>query len=173
MNELLSKISSYNIFNYLFPGAVVVLSAQAMDVLTLPKLDVISLLLIYYAAGLTVSRIGSLVLEPLLRAARLVQYGDYGKYVAASQKDKKIEVLVEQSNTYRTIAGGIFCLLMVWPVKWAVVRSGLSDVWATNLLLFGGLALFVLSYRKQSDYVRKRVDHHTTPTVITSSSGLP
>jgi hypothetical protein len=168
VNEILSKISSYNIFNYLFPGAVFIVVAERMGVISLPKLDIISLLLIYYSTGLVVSRIGSLLLEPFLKHMKLVEYSNYNDYLAACEKDKKIETLVEQNNTYRTIAGGLLCLLAAWPIQWVARWLSLTDEAATLTTLAASLALFIISYRKQSGYVTKRVQHHSSRHEVNS-----
>lgn len=164
MSEILSKISSYNIFNYLFPGAVFVVLAEQMQLLKLPQVDLVTRLLIYYSAGLVISRIGSLVLEPVLKFTGIVRYGDYGDYLRACAKDPKIETLVEQSNTYRTVAAGVLSILVAWIIKMVEPNLKLQPSSATAICLVFFLLLFLLSFRKQSDFVRARAEHHGSAT---------
>src|SRR5713101_362377 len=103
MNELLEKLSSYNIFNYLLPGVLFVIVAKQFVGLNLAQDDLILAAFLYYFLGMTISRVGSLVVEPLLKKISFVKFSDYPQYVAAAQKDKTLEVLSESNNTYRTI----------------------------------------------------------------------
>lgn len=173
MNEILSKISSYNIFNYLFPGAVFVVLAERLQLLTLPQMDIVTRLLIYYSAGLTISRIGSVLLEPFAKKTGLVRYSDYGDFVRACVKDPKLEVLVEQSNTYRTITAGVLCILLTWAAHQYSPTVGLSPAQATAACLVLFFLLFLISFRKQSTFVRKRVEAHTAASVLPAPAPPP
>ena len=165
MNDLLAKISSYNFFNYLFPGALFVVVAERMGIVALPQqLDIITRLLIYYSAGLGISRVGSLVLEPVLLFTRFVTYSEYSDYVTACDADPKIVTLVEASNTFRTIAAGALCLLVAWPLS-SMARKGLiAPTTGTVLSLALVLVVFLASFKKQVGYVKKRVARRCPPT---------
>lgn len=107
MKDLLDKLSSYNIFNYLLPG---VLFATFVDWLTsfhLIQKDPVIGAFLYYFLGSVVSRIGSQFVEPLFRWFNFVAFAPYQDFVLASKADPKIEVLSEANNMYRTI-----CALM-------------------------------------------------------------
>ena len=163
MNDLLAKISSYNIFNYLFPGALSVVVAERMGIVTLPQVDIITRLLIYYSVGLGISRVGSLVLEPVLLATRFVTYSEYSDYVTACDADPKIITLVEASNTFRTIAAGALCLLIAWPVSSMARARVIAPSTGTLLSLLLVLIVFLASFRKQVGYVKKRVARRCPP----------
>lgn len=158
MSDFLAKLSSYNIFNYLFPGALFVTLWGEMNLVHLPKVDLITRLLIYYVTGLTISRFGSILLEPTLKTWRFVRHSAYDRYVIAARKDEKISTLVEAANTYRTMATGFLCTIAGPPAAALAARAGLPDenreVTAMGLLLI----LFAWSWRKQCDYVRARVE---------------
>src|SRR5438552_699340 len=111
MENLLEKISSYNVFNYLLPGT---LFAFLLPLVTTYNLDQKNLLLaafIYYFIGMVISRIGSLFVEPFLRKIGFLKFSDYGDFVRASADDGKLETLSEVNNTYRTICSLIVCVL--------------------------------------------------------------
>ena len=98
MKELFDKLSSYNIFNYLFPG---VLFAVLANNLTSYKVLMDNILIgafVYYFIGLVVSRVGSLILEPLLKLVRILHFASYKDFVRASKIDGKIELLSEINN---------------------------------------------------------------------------
>ena len=160
MGAILEKISSYNLFNYLFPGAIFAVLADRAGALDLPEGDIATLLLIYYFIGLAVSRVGSVVLEPLLRASRLVRYSDYSDYIRAYAKDTKLEVLLEVGNTYRTLAAAFLLLPLAWAGRWAADALELDAAHRYIVLAVLLLVLFLFSFGKQSSYIAKRVDHY-------------
>ena len=81
MNELLSKITTYNIFNYLLPGIVFAILARETIHYPVVQSDIFTGAFLYYFLGLVVSRFGSLIVEPLLKALSFVKFEDYKDYV--------------------------------------------------------------------------------------------
>lgn len=157
MKELLDKLSSYNLFNYLLPGALFVAAAQRISAHRFHQDNIVIDLFTYYFIGLVVSRLGSLVLEPALRRTGLVEFSPYADFVTACTADPKIEILSEQNNMFRTLAALCLALFAFKGFDVAALRLGFSLVatWSmTGLALF---VLFVLAYRKQSSYIRNRV----------------
>jgi hypothetical protein len=164
MGELLKKISSYNIVNFLLPGVLFVLLARLICHVSLPQEDIVVALFLYYFVGLVVSRIGSLALEPILRKMSIVRFSDYKDFLDASAADSKLEVLSETNNMYRTLAT-LFLLLALLQGYQALERwmPALTD-WSQPILLLGLIVLFVLSYSKQSRYINQRVQAHKRPS---------
>ena len=156
VNELLAKISSYNIFNYLVPGALFVISTKRLALVDIDNPDLATKLLTYYIVGLIISRAGSLIIEPLMRWTKAVRYAPYKDYVLASQKDVKIEVLVEVSNTYRTLAAVFLSLLAGFSATERDWGSAKPWIGVATLLLLA--AMFLASFAKQVLYVRRRVE---------------
>ena len=103
MKEIINKLSSYNLFNYLLPGTVLVALTEAFTSFSFPQVDLLIALFLYYFIGLIISRIGSLFVEPFLRWTRFIRFADYEDYVEASKSDSTIETLSEQNNMYRTL----------------------------------------------------------------------
>jgi hypothetical protein len=155
MDKLLEKIDSYNIFNYLVPGAIA-FEFVRWFIGAAPLGDILTRLLAYYLTGLTVSRVGSIILEPALKFVRLVKHSDYNDYVVACQYDDKIELFVEIANMYRTIyVGSLLCLATTWAVESSTeITSRLTEIRVTLIAM---ILLFFLAYRKQSNYINKRV----------------
>jgi hypothetical protein len=158
MNELLAKLSSYNIFNYLVPGALLSIAAKRLGIIDLTDPDLATNLLTFYILGMIVSRLGSLILEPLMKRAGLIRYAEYSDFVLASQKDVKIEVLVEVSNTYRTLASAFLCLIAGYALRgFPSIAEAVSE-WLIVAILTALAVMFLASYRKQSNYVKRRVE---------------
>ena len=158
MDGLLDKISSYNIFNYLLPGSLFAVIADAVTDYRFIQEDIIVGLFLYYFIGLVVSRIGSLVIEPVLKAVRFVTFIDYGKFVEASKADSKIDVLSETNNMYRTLCALFLLLLLVVLFdRFAPLLPWLVDG-APYIAGVALLIMFLFAYRKQTAYIVGRVN---------------
>lgn len=157
MQELLNKLSSYNIFNYLLPGVVFVALAPSVSGDFFAQENLLVAAFLYYFIGLVVSRFGSLVVEPVLKRVGFLKFADYDAFVSASGRDAKIEMLSEVNNTYRTFCA-MFVLLLVLRLyrKLASTLPGLHE-WDVVILLVASFVMFLFSYRKQTDYITKRV----------------
>jgi hypothetical protein len=157
MKDLLDKLSSYNIFNYLFPGVLFVIFVDLMTSYHLVQKNIVIGVFLYYFLGSVVSRVGSLVVEPLFRKSNLLDFAPYDDFVAASKLDDKIELLSEVNNMYRTLCA---LMLSVAVVVLYAHAANYYDQLKTALpwvLIVSLFALYLLSYRKQTAYIVKRV----------------
>lgn len=157
MSDFIEKISSYNLFNNLFPGVVFCLLADKFFSFSLIQSDIVVGLFFYYFVGLVISRVGSIIVEPLLRKINIIEFAKYSEYVAASKADPKLDTLSEINNMYRTVIALFVALALLaayrlieglWPPL-----SHFSGYIATILFL----AMFVFAYKKQTKYIRDRV----------------
>ena len=159
MKEFLDKLSSYNLFNYLFPGIVFVVICDKTTSFSFLQDDIVTGLFVYYFSGLVISRFGSLVLEPILKCISFVKFAAYGDFLSASKADSRIELLSEQNNMYRTIIS-LFVLVLLLKLYecietlWPWLKSADPIVMIVLLLI-----LFSFSYRKQTNYITKRIKH--------------
>ena len=119
--------------------------------------DIVVGLFLYYFYGLVVSRIGSLVLEPILKKVRVVRFAPYVDFVTASRIDDKIETLSEQNNMYRTLASTFLCLTLLGLADWLLATLPALNAYRVQIAVLLLLALFIWSYWKQSNYVAARV----------------
>ncbi len=113
MKELIDKISSYNLFNYLFPGVIFVIFSKHFTAYSFIQQDIIIGLVLYYFIGMIISGFGSVVIEPILKKIKFIKFADYKKYISASKVDEKIELFSEVNNTYRTLISMIILLLLL------------------------------------------------------------
>jgi hypothetical protein len=157
MNELLTKLSSYNLFNYLLPGVLFAILASETTPYRLLQKDIVTGLFLYYFLGMVVSRFGSLVISPLLRVLGFVRFSEYKSFVVASRKDPQIEILSEVNNTYRTICS-LFTLLLFLKM-YARIEASLPWLKGRQsmLLLVLLLVVFLFAYRKQTAFIVKRI----------------
>lgn len=157
MNSLLDKLSSYNLFNYLLPGIIFVVLVKEFTHYSLIQQDIVIGVFLYYFIGLVISRFGSLVIEPALRRVSFLHFADYKEFVLASQKDERLELLSEVNNTYRTLCS-LFTLLILLKLYDLVASCypALKD-WNATILVALLLIMFLFSYRKQTQYITKRI----------------
>jgi len=158
VKDLLSKLSSYNIFNNLLPGVVFVVLVETLTTFSLVQKDVVLGVFLYYFIGLVISRIGSLLIEPLLKLTRFVQFANYPDFVSASSADTKLDTLSESNNMYRTFCSLFLVLLIVKGYERLSLACPVLQQWTTEIVIGGLLALFAFAYRKQTAYITKRVE---------------
>ncbi|GGA14064.1 MULTISPECIES: hypothetical protein [Salipiger] len=159
MNDIFNKLSSYNILNYLIPGAVFSVIAERLSLLTPPN-EIMEQLVWFYFLGMVISRLGSTIVEPILKCLGFVVYSNYFDYLAACKADEKMEVMVETSNTYRTIATVFISLLALIFLDSTSERIGFNSALQGEIAIGLLSILFILSFRKQVKFVANRVNHH-------------
>lgn len=113
---------------------------------------------LYYFLGLICGRIGSLIIEPVLKKIGFVKFSQYSKFVEASKKDQKLELLSEVNNMYRTFCAMLFTFCVV------KLYDNLSFDYPILITLIPYLSFFVLiviflySYKKQTAFIKSRVE---------------
>ncbi len=157
MNELLGKISSYNLFNYLFSGVLFVALTAAFTPYSFIQEDVVIGVFVYYFIGLVVSRLGSLIIEPVLKFFSFVKFTSYSDFVTASKKDPNLDVLSEVNNMYRTLIS--VCAIVLLLMLYASLKSRFSWIQGseTSALLILLFFIFLFAYRKQTSYITRRI----------------
>lgn len=158
MDKFLNKLSEYHFIQSLVPGMIFTYCSKifyGVNFLTdKPVYDFIVILII----GLIISRIGSVIIEPLLRKVKILNFCKYSDYIEASQKDSIIKNLSETNNLYRVIIATFLVLIVE---KFYIFLAGkfvwLND-WFYLIISVLFVILFIFSYRKQTKYIKKRVD---------------
>lgn len=164
MEELLKKLSSYNIFNYLLPGVVFAVLAKEVLGYSLYVDNIVLGVFYYYFFGLVISRVGSIVIEPLFRALGIISILEYPRFVRATKIDVKIETFSESNNMYRTMVAMVVCLGLLQLSLWISSRIPNTDGTILAILLGVLFLIFVLGYRKQCAYITKRIIESETAT---------
>lgn len=110
LDDLLGKISAYDLFNVLLPGALVTYSVCQMPLGScIDCSNWLALFVMSYVLGLIASRIGSLCIEPLVRNLKPTRKRYYSAFAYAQKNDPKVEQLLMISNMYRSLAGPVSC----------------------------------------------------------------
>lgn len=163
----LEKISAYDLINNFIPGAVFIILAQKIAGLNLTGDNVFEQIVLFYIAGVIISRIGSVVVEPILKNLHFkklwfAKHRSHSEYAEAEhwEKDKgrdKLSRISAINNMYRTFVSVFLCLLI-----FIALNKCVPDVWNRNSFLIVAcvamIILFAFSYRKQTSYVRSQVE---------------
>lgn len=158
MNEFLGKISSYNLFNYLLPGIIFVVLCKYFTALDLVQKDLVIGVFFYYFIGLIISRLGSLIIEPLLKKINFIVFTPYEKFISASETDSKLETLSETNNMYRTFCSLFLLICFVKIYEIMAVKWPLMSQWISWIIITCFIILFLFSFRKQTQYIKRRVE---------------
>lgn len=156
MEKLIDKLTSYNLFNYLLPGIIFSVLLEKTTSYSVIHKDIIIEAFLAYFLGLIISRVSSVIVEPLLKKIKFVQFADYKDFVLASESDKKIELLSESNNMYRVFISLFFILIIInlYENFLEPILSGYTNYFVVGLLFL----LFMFSYRKQTQYIVKRIE---------------
>ena len=159
MEKVVEKLDSYNILNNLLPGVVMVFLLRKELGINLVDDNMVEILFISYFVGMIISRIGSLVVEPICSIVKLVDHVKYEDFIRASKGDDKIELLSETNNSYRSfLTVGIIVLmgkLCVFLATKVSIPSSVVDI----IMILVIIIVFACAYRKQTDYIVKRVSN--------------
>jgi len=156
LKDLIGKLSSYNLFTNLLPGILFVTLLKELTNINLIFEPVFLGLFLYYFIGIVINRMGSLVIEPVLRKIKFLTFIEYSKFVKASKVDEKIEILSENNNMCRSLVSLCITLLSAIGYEWLMSKCAFINTHSNVILIVLLLIIFLFSYRKQTKYVVKR-----------------
>src|SRR3990167_11080231 len=157
MHVILGKITSYNLFNYLLSGVLFVFMLDKFTDFSFTQENIVIGVFVYYFAGLIRSMFGSLIVEPVLKKVSFIRFAEHQDFVSSSKQDQKIETLLEASNMYRTFTAMFFLLLLFKLYNFLSVKFPILNESSLYILIALLLVMFLFSYRKQTEYISKRV----------------
>ena len=130
-------------------------------------------LFIYYFVGMILSRVGSILIERILRSLKVknkktgtkdpyLKFAEYGDYIDACNKDPLISTLNEVNNTYRTLIATMFAIICAklydsFLLEWMNRIGVVADTIVFAIICLLTIWLLIYSYKKQTDYIRARV----------------
>ncbi len=158
MKELIDKISSYKLFNYLLPGVIFSALASIFTKYSIIQENIIIGAFVYYFIGIGISRFGSLIIEPGLKKVSFIKLPKYKDFVTSSKKDNKLEILLEDKNTYRTLSATFILLLFFKLFEIIANRLPILDKFAFVELILFLFIIYLFAYKKQSAFLTERVD---------------
>jgi len=153
MKDIIDRLASYNIFNYLLTGVVFGVHFRYFFEFNLITDSMVINVFLFYFIGMIVSLVGSLIIEPILKKSGVLNIVDHQRYVAASKKDPKIEQLSGVNNIYRSLLSLVILLLLIE----LYVVTGLGTRFGLAIAVVAILAILTISYRKQTNFISERV----------------
>lgn len=164
IESIINKLSTYNVFNYFFSGIIFVVLIKYFDNINLyldfsiSYLNIVNLF-IFYFIGLTISRVGSLIVEPIYRRC-IVKFADYSDFIKVERIDKKLNILSEQNNIYRTFTSLFLVLIIFHFIKKcdSNICIFLKKYYEDVLIIFLFI-LYAVSYYKQTKYITNRIKY--------------
>ena len=124
-----------------------------------------------------ISRIGSMFVEKILKSIKVknkntntkesfLNFAPYNEFIEASENSPFIKTLNEVNNVYRTIIAVFIAIIVVKLYDWLFYDFiNNIGVLGNNLIFIIICLLIVLlfsqSYKKQTDYIRRRVKKYT------------
>lgn len=160
---LIDKLSQYNFLINIIPGTVLCIVLNYLvgyDVFV--SEDWYLMGIVFYFVGMVNNRFGSLVVEPLLKYSHFVKFAPYKDFVAAEKKDAKITTLSMENNVFRSYISVFVLSLLAYGFKFGMSIIDPCQNTQKALLLIMLLLLFAFSYRKQTMYVKNRVELNLT-----------
>lgn len=163
LKVIIEKLSQYNFLTNILPGTILSVVLTYWVGYNLLEVDDWYLQgIIFYFVGLVNNRFGSLVVEPLSKKCKIVKFAKYTDYLKAEKKDDMIRTLNTENNVFRSCAS--LCMLAIIAQLLSLLEKNWN--WLHNLpnehkticILAAILVLFGFSYRKQTSYIKKRVD---------------
>lgn len=158
MDKFIEKLEEYKIFNYLLPGIIFTYLLKYYVEIDIFQSNVIEMAFIFYFIGSVISRFGSVVIEEILKKIKFIKYSNYNDYINAVKKDDFIKKLLISNNTYRTLCAGFLLILIIKGVKELVNYFNLQTGIIYTIVIIFGFILYLLSFKKQTGIIVKRVD---------------
>ena len=155
---MLGNISAYDFLTNFLPGLVLV--SLCSRILGLPWVqgELVADIGIYFFVGVVVSRLSSLIVEPVLKLSRFVEFGEYTHFLMAEKRDSKIHTMLEVQNFFRALFTAQLCFWFVVAYE-AFYNSNQIDRGPFFLILISTITM-LLAYRKQAEYLKKRIQHY-------------
>ena len=162
MSELLTKISSYNLYNYLLVGFVYNMLLCHYTQLGYMDDNIFKVLIVCYVMGLFIAKLASLFLEPFLiglhwNNKKFLKWRNKNEYSEASFKDAKIPILLEEANVCRNFAMAIF-VFFVCLIYDKYVSTYIPMIVAEYLFYAITFFICLFSYKKKIRQISDRID---------------
>ena len=171
--SVIEKVSSYDLFNNFFPGIIFCYIVERFTRISFVEGELWEKLFLYYFIGMILSRIGSMIVEKLLKKIQIknektkeiepfLNYAPYDEYMEAEEKEPFIKTLNTVNNIYRTMTAMFIVVMGVklydiflydYVVQWEVIGKDVVFICVCLILI----VLFAFSNRKQTAFIRSRV----------------
>ncbi|MEP1422075.1 MAG: hypothetical protein ABJK59_09930 [Erythrobacter sp.] len=157
---MFDKLDAYNIVANLIPGAALTYGLHASGFPTPhPSEELGAFLLVAFVAGVMTNRIGSIVIDPLLRAKSVgfLHPKNYKAFVTSQRDDPKLDTIVANTGLYRTfVTAGLLFLLLV-GIDRLIKECGISSQFVFIAFVVIGIIVSAFALKKEDDYIHERI----------------
>lgn len=151
------RLSQYHLLTNILPGTVLCIILQYIVGYNIILENYYQCAIVFYFVGLVNGRIGSLIVEPVLRKCHWLTFAPYKQYVRAEKLDNKLQTLNQDNNTYRSYVSVMFVSVMAYAYKHFLSIYSFIQNHEQIFLIVLLFVIFALAYRKQTGYIHKRV----------------
>ena len=159
LQQLIDNIYQYSFLTNILPGAVLMITLKyfvGYDFIIDDNWFLTGVM--FYFAGMVCNRFSSLLIKPLLEALHIVKPLPYKDYISGEKKDTKILTLNTDNNAYRAYIA-VFCIsLLAYLYKHLLSRINFFIDYQWPIVIVLLILLFVFSYRKQTKYIKDRIE---------------
>lgn len=156
---VIDKLSQYNFLTNILPGTVLCVILKYLVGYDLIPDDYYQAGIVFYFVGMVNSRVGSLVIEPILKAISWVKFAPYSEFLRAEKDDAKLTMLSQENNVFRSYISVMFISILGYIYKTCSLDLRLSLNNESLVLIVVLFVLFLFAYKKQTSFVRKRVEN--------------
>lgn len=156
---VIDKLSQYNFLTNILPGTVLCIILKYLVGYDLIPDDYYQAGIVFYFVGMVNSRVGSLVIEPILKAISWVKFAPYSEFLRAEKEDAKLTILSQENNVFRSYISLMFISILGYIYKNCSLNLRLSLNNESLVLIVILFVLFLFAYKKQTSFVRKIVEN--------------
>lgn len=154
IEKIIEKIDNYNLFTSIVPGILFILFNHYYFGLFDLKVESI---VIAYFIGQTLNRIGSIFVEKFLFLFTKEKGESYSRYLAACKEDKKIQLLLQERNMFRTFCSlSLVCILEIISHK-TIDCIKISRGIIILIILVGIFVIYAIAFCKHNKYIAERI----------------
>lgn len=156
---MFDKLDGYNLVANLVPGAALTYALHFHGFPTPRPDDIGAFLLVAFVAGVLTNRLGSLVLDPILRhqKVKFLHPKNYKAYVTSQKNDAKLDTIVANTGLYRTfVTAGVLYLLLI-SLDSLIKEIGLPNKAIFILFVVVAIVVSAFALRKEDNYIHERI----------------
>lgn len=160
ISRFLSHLSKYEWLNDIIPGTSFVILSRLLSLPIIPTQNWFERFIVFFVVGAVLSRIGALVVEPIIKGLGLVRFAPYDQYLDyRSANEADASMLVSILNFYRTMTAhwiSLLVLKMAYCLPTCEHVRCLSFSWL-DIFLFLLACLFAIAFINQVGFIKGRI----------------
>ncbi len=155
---MFDKLDAYNLIANLVPGAALVYALHFSGFPAPDPEKIGAFLLTAFVVGVATNRLGSLVLDPILRRVGFLHKKDYQAFLGSEKEDAKLETLVANSGLYRTFVTAGLVYLILLATNWVLAAVGIEGRIVFIPVIALAMVIFLFAFQKEDNYIRIRMN---------------